>query len=1110
MAQIEYVDKADVKITDIYFDEALALDVSNLLKLDADRLLAGFRETAGYIAGMSEDEVKQFMRGKERYTGQWEDSLIGGHTLGHYMSAVAQGIINPGLSDSEQAKLRGRLEEIVDALAECQEKTVGTSLEGYLFGAELCGNTEHPDFQFDNVEKNQCNIMTQAWVPWYTMHKILAGLVDAYVLTGNEKALDSANLLGTWIARRANSWDKDTHATVLGIEYGGMNDALYELYKVTRAKNREEFLQAAHQFDEISLFEKVKKGDKNCLQNIHANTTIPKFLGAMGRYEVLPEETDYLEYAKVFWDFVTERQSYITGGNSEDEHFRADFFQNSMRDNVNNETCNTYNMLKLSRRLFVATGEKKYADYYENTLINAIMASQNHDNGLTMYYQPMASGYQKVFGTLECSFWCCTGSGMENFTKLQDSIYFTRDAEVIVNLYLASILQGEGYTIEQRGDLSVSDTMQFIVKKETSAPLALRLRVPDWVKEDRPVVSFDGEEYLCRREGGYLIIPAEKVTECTSFTVSLPMEIRAFNLPDSENTYAFRYGPYVLSAKLGTDKQVLVSHGVGVLVPGKKAVPNDTIRITGGVSSVAEFMENINDNLVREEETMSFRLKHTDFDYVFTTHYNQYRESYGIYWTFSMDEDGISSAAVIARKAEERMEECTVDSVLQIARGQYEAGYVEDGDSTANTTDLTRSANPGGTFYYTMKVESGSDNCLLVTRLIEEREKPLKLYVGDIQLEAREENVALSSADEENYYQEVYRIPSGLTEGEEKLTVAFAGTEQECSARICQSLVMMKPFATGNDIAGIFCDQGDVRRQGDDYVLTVSYRDTPALTFELADARGYLTLNNKAVSEQETKKLKPDDEELTIGVYGQDFCLAREYMLRIERNYDGLREGLKECSIRAFSFENTLEGAIPVLQAIKPLETDAVSCKYCEGVVGSAVSMDGSYGLKLLEDASELGDSYTISFWMKPAKMGGSYDPTIMAGGFEEENPHWLNLSFDGKLWSCDRGWVTAEPTNCFEEGRWQQVTIVIDGSRAGTVERTVRGELYLDGKLVIAGNVAEKIMTQGGASVYFGINPWDACFEGELDEVMMFSRALSVQEVKALAEKIVTADMMS
>ena len=195
------------------------------------------------------------------------------------------------------------------------------------------------------------------------MHKILAGVTDAYEVAGNEKALEIANSLGVWISNRANKWSTTTNNKVLSIEYGGMNDALYQLYKVTNYSNKEVFKTAAHKFDETSLFESVLAGTSNILNNKHANTTIPKFLGALCRYETDNTQTKYLQYAEAFWQMVIDRHTYITGGNSEDEHFGADNVLDKERTVCNNETCNTYNMLKLSRRLFIITGEKKYADY---------------------------------------------------------------------------------------------------------------------------------------------------------------------------------------------------------------------------------------------------------------------------------------------------------------------------------------------------------------------------------------------------------------------------------------------------------------------------------------------------------------------------------------------------------------------------------------------------------------------------------------------------------------------------------------------------------------------------------------------------------------------------
>ena len=368
----------EVQVTDSYYANSLDKENKYLLSLDTDRLLAGFRETAGSIAGMSPDDVTKYMNNATRYGGGWENALIGGHTLGHWLSAMAQAYANKGTDESDRTEIKKTLDGVIDALADCQAKTNGTEYEGYLFGATLPSSTDF-DIQFDNVEKGLANISTQAWVPWYTMHKILAGLITTYELEDNGTAYNTAKKLGDWIYNRVIKWDDSTQRTVLCIEYGGMNDCLYDLYDIVAAKEGKEaasrYAEAAHQFDEETLFNKVYNGTKNALDNTHANTTIPKFLGALNRYETLGDGK-YLEYTESFWDYVVNHHSYITGGNSEWEHFGADNVLDAERTNCNCETCNTYNMLKLSRKLFMVTGKPKYTNFYENTLVNASISSQ--------------------------------------------------------------------------------------------------------------------------------------------------------------------------------------------------------------------------------------------------------------------------------------------------------------------------------------------------------------------------------------------------------------------------------------------------------------------------------------------------------------------------------------------------------------------------------------------------------------------------------------------------------------------------------------------------------------------------------------------------------------
>jgi hypothetical protein len=636
----------EVNVTDKYYDEAFKIQVRNMLLLDPDRLLAGFRETAGYIAGMAEAERTAFMKGKARYGGAWEDGMIGGHTLGHYIMALAQAIANPGLTKEEVSKVKERLDYIIDGLDECQKKTLGTKSEGYIFGAILPTKefTDNPEQQFDNVEKGLSNLITEAWVPWYTMHKIMTGLNAAFALAGNDKALEVDNCLTQWIINRQKHWTEDINRTVLSIEYGGMNDCLYELYDINRNLKEagdkrafadpEQIKTAAHKFDDELLFEKIKSGAKNVLNNTHANTTIPKFIGALARYEVDRSQEKYLEYADSFWEMVVKKHTYVTGGNSENEHFGEDSILDAERTHVNNETCNTHNMLKFSRRLFAVTGDKKYLDYAENTLVNAIMASQNHDTGFTTYFQPMATGYQKVFNNLDNNFWCCTGTGYENFTKLQRGIYYTAPGKLLVALYLASEYENENYKVTMDCDLTVSDKVKLTVEPKNAGAIKddLLLFIPTWVQGKMSVKSGD-KCYEAEASDKFIEISAHMLEEASEIEITLPMGITCHNLPDGHDTYAFCYGPYVLSARLGNKKIKETSHGVRVSVAAEKAIDSDELRITTE-KTVDDFIKNIDKHLVKRDGSCEFDLKDVSLPLVFTTHFNQYTESYGIYWKY--------------------------------------------------------------------------------------------------------------------------------------------------------------------------------------------------------------------------------------------------------------------------------------------------------------------------------------------------------------------------------------------------------------------------------------------------------------------------------------------
>lgn len=639
MKKIQAFENSKVTLTDSYYLNATNKVVKNILSLDADRLLMGFRENAVLMYQSKKDnpeiplcKIPDFYKGKFRYGG-WENTLIAGHTLGHYLTALAQACENEAVSQDDRNACKEACDYSVAQLKVCQDMTEGTKYEGLVFAGTLPDQNfrDNPDMQFTNVEHRKSDIFKESWVPYYTLHKIMQGLLDVYNGTKNNEALLIAEKLGHWIFLRTQTWNEETRANVLSIEYGGINDVLYQLYGTSTCSYREEFLIAAHLFDEDTLFKKVSKAVPGLMDNTHANTTIPKFMGALQRYNVTGDEV-YLEYAKDFWEMVLQNHTYVTGGNSENEHFGKDKILAAERTRVNNETCNTYNMLKLSRNLFEITGEKKYADYYERTYLNAIMASQNPETGCTMYFQPMATGYRKVYSTVDQSFWCCTGTGWENFTKLQDSIFYYSEAgawgtekTVFVNNYVSSVLDAGSAKIQIQSNFLNSGDLKISVQGKPDFDLAVR--IPEWTQGLTATCG-------CKNENGFLLFSASSLEKCSSFTITFEMGIKACTLPDNNCTAAFKYGPYVLSACLGNEKQTTVTHGMWVTVPEEKAVQNDDVKVSG--KSVEDFLNNCGSSFVQtlKDGVPVFELKNCDRKLSFIPHYLQHTESYGIYWHF--------------------------------------------------------------------------------------------------------------------------------------------------------------------------------------------------------------------------------------------------------------------------------------------------------------------------------------------------------------------------------------------------------------------------------------------------------------------------------------------
>ena len=898
---------SDVILTDDYFTQITQKDVDFLNTFDVDRLLYNFRLTAGLPNKASGP-----------YSG-WENTRIGGHTLGHYLAAAAQACAG-GYGEykgRDGISLRERVAALIYGLAECQEagKNRGAASggeenpckAGFIFGATM-EDPSKPELQFDKLE---AGTPADTWVPWYTMHKIMNGLVEVAKLCDNcvgddmclsdgvtnsvkaeaanpdnsvgVRALVVAENLGEWIYRRTSSWTEEELSRVLSVEYGAMNDCLYELYKCAKAagyKDAKHFMKAAHAFDEEKLFEEVltaswdKSGHiTDILNNKHANCTIPKFVGAINRCVTLMEEgldgtaeeqKLYLEYCKAFWTLVTERHSYITGGNSECEHFGRDNILDAERSNCNCETCNTHNMLKLTRSLFMLTGEKKYADYYENTFINSILASVNRESGMTTYFQPMATGCFKTYCNPDVNknyFWCCTGTGLENFTKLGDSIYFHDDenALLFVNQYVSSSVKWKCYCAKENtyskvvisqkswlpadgkvelsvGSVDLDGTEASWATKDTgivSFGFTLALRLPDWATETlegQPEIFVNGGKIECEPTGGYIFLK-RKWQNGDKVELNLPMEIKAFNLPDNQRSYAFKYGPVVLAAELGRDsKMTLRQVGVqcdvcankivrGLELPlngnyggtsGLKPLAAETLLVEAGdKGSLESFMKNIERHFKKTKadrnpegtgynaENLSFILHDTNWpgEFKFSPYYLINNQRYGIYWLFTDSPDEIKMLNAIAENqahnSSNYIEGIGVGYGTQTEGNASTWPFMEEGGtgSLADPHALWRYAKAGGSFSYMFKVLPDEDKTIYLdcTFLAEDAGKAIRITSGDILI--AEYTVTVSEIDstieeDSEKITKSFELPKQLTNGRKELRIHFAGENGMASARL--------------------------------------------------------------------------------------------------------------------------------------------------------------------------------------------------------------------------------------------------------------------------------------------------------------------------------------
>lgn len=514
------------------FLDAQATALEYLLSLDADRLLAPLRREAG-LPPVAESY------------GNWENSGLDGHTVGHALSGAA---LMSAVTDDPRP--RALVDRLVHGVVECQD-ALGTGYVGgipdgvRLWRRVAAGQVERDSFALGG-----------AWVPWYNLHKLFAGLLDAYRHAGSERALTAVRGLADWWDRTAAGMDDDTHEAMLRTEFGGMCEVLADLADVTGS---DRYAALARRFLDRSLLRPLSE-HRDVLDGMHANTQIAKAVGYQRLGEVAGDP-GLRDAARFFWQTMTRHRTYSFGGNSVREHLHPrDDFSPALESPEGPETCNTYNMLKLSRALFLEQPDAEVLDHYERATVNHIRSSLHPEGGL-VYFTPVRPGHYRVVSTPQNCFWCCVGTGLENHAKYGELVYTAEGDDLFVNLFIASRLSRpeQNLVLEQTGTAPYDNEVRLVVRGAPAAPMAIHLRVPGW-HEGTPQIRVNGAP----PEGG----PAPLTTRRTpgehpltyirlerqwregdTVTLRLRPRISAELLPDGSPWVSFLFGPSVLAAE---------------------------------------------------------------------------------------------------------------------------------------------------------------------------------------------------------------------------------------------------------------------------------------------------------------------------------------------------------------------------------------------------------------------------------------------------------------------------------------------------------------------------------------------------------------------------------
>ncbi len=755
---IQYFSLDNVELLPSPFQHAQELDKQYLLEMEADRLLAPYLREAG-------------LEPKAESYSNWENTGLDGHIGGHYVSALAMMYASTG-----DEAIKDRLDYMLSEWKRCQD----ASGNGYLGGIPG-GQAMWAEIKAGNIRAGAFSL-NDKWVPLYNIHKVYAGLRDAYWHAGSEAAREMLISLTDWAIDLTADLSDEQIQNMLRSEHGGLNEVFADVAEIT---GEEKYLVLARRFSHQVILDPLLAGEDD-LTGKHANTQIPKVIGYK-RIADLSGEEDWSDAAEFFWETVVEDRSVVIGGNSAYEHFHPETdFTRMIHAEQGPETCNTYNMMRLTRMFFQSSQEPKFIDYYEQALYNHILSSQHPETGGLVYFTQMRPGHYRVYSQPHTSFWCCVGSGIENHAKYGEMIYAHEEEAVFVNLFLPSKLNWEekGVEIVQETSFPQESQTTLTINPAKRTRFALKIRKPQWISGTMEV-SINGSVYSLPLDGeGYLNIE-RKWKKGDQVIVQLPMELSTVQLPDGSPYYAYIYGPIVLAAKYSTENMpgLFADDSRGGHIAHGQIIPMRDMPIIVGDSN--ELLEKATpipgkpltfhlEGLQPEEYAEGMEL---------IPFYQLHEARYILYWQQATEAELVQRQAEIEEqeRARLRLETISVDKIASGEQQPESDHFVESQDSWTGFSLESQWREASGWFSYQMRNPAQDAEYLYVRYYNLDLARAFEVFVDG-------ESVAVIQADGDSGDEgQIAMIPiPASAQNNETLTVKIAAKEWKWTPKITE------------------------------------------------------------------------------------------------------------------------------------------------------------------------------------------------------------------------------------------------------------------------------------------------------------------------------------